>query len=173
MTEHMPQCLCYQIIENAQDAIIFADNGGVIRVWNSGAESIFGYSSEEALGTSLDLIIPEKHRKRHWDGYNKVMKTGISSYSQKLLAVPSLRKNGERISVEFSIVIVRDPENGQLGAAAILRDVTVRWQEEKAMKILFVNLKNKFEELFQLLDDAVKCVWTTVSGPISRINQKY
>jgi len=169
----MPQCLCYQILENTQDAIIFADNRGIIKIWNSGAESIFGYSSEEALGTSLDLIIPEKHRKRHWEGYNKVMKTGISSYTQKLLAVPSLRKDGERISVEFSIVIVRDPENGQLGAAAILRDVTARWQEERALKRLSINLKNKVEELFQLLDDAVKCVWTKVSGPIFWINQKY
>lgn len=171
MTEHKPQCLCYQIIENAQDAIIFADNCGVIRIWNSGAESIFGYSSEEALGTSLDLIIPEKHRKRHWDGYKEVMKTGISSYSQKLLAVPSFRKDGERISVEFSIVIVRNPENEQLGAAAILRDVTVRWQQDRAMKILFTKLKIKTEDLYQLLDDAVKYVWTKISGPILRINQ--
>ena len=160
MTKHVSQCLCHQIVENAQDGIIFADGGGVIQLWNSGAQSIFGYSSEEALGETLDLIIPDKHRKQHWEGYRKVMKTGISSYSRKLLAVPSLRKDGERISVEFSIVIVRDPESEQLGAAAIIRDVTVRWQEERAMKRLFTNLKNKIEELFQLVDDSVNYVWT-------------
>ena len=91
MAKHVSQCLCHQIVENAQDGIIYADSSGVIQVWNSGAQSIFGYSSEEALGETLDLIIQDKHRKQHWEGYRKVMKTGISSYSQKLLAVPSLR----------------------------------------------------------------------------------
>ena len=172
MAKHVSQCLCHQIVENAQDGIIFADSSGVIQVWNSGAQSIFGYSSEEALGETLDLIIPDKHRKQHWEGYRKVMKTGISSYSQKLLAVPSLRKDGERISVEFSIVIVRDPESKHLGAAAIIRDVTLRWQEQRAVKKQFTMLKTKVEELLKSIDDTVKYLWTKVSGSINQTNEQ-
>ncbi|MEQ9618384.1 MAG: PAS domain S-box protein [Deltaproteobacteria bacterium] len=152
MAKHIWQCLCHQIIENTQDAVIFADSDGIIRMWNSGAESIFGYSSDEALGETLDLIIPEKHRKRHLEGYKNVMNSGISSYDKRLLAVPSLRKDGERISVEFSIVILRDPETERFGAAAIIRDVTLRWQEERALKQHFSLLMSKARELADLVN---------------------
>ena len=86
-----------QIVDFAQDAILFADRDGNIRVWNSGAETIFGYTSEEAIGKSLDLIVPEKLRERHWEGYQRVMETGQSRYGSELLKVPPARKDGKRI----------------------------------------------------------------------------
>lgn len=126
--------LYQQIVNNAPEAIIFADRDGVIRLWNSGAESMFGYSAEEVVGQNLDLIIPERQRGRHWEGYHKVMATGVTRYGKELLAVPAVRKDGTRISLEFSIVLLRD-ETGQLmGVAALMRDVTARWQRERTSK---------------------------------------
>lgn len=123
-----------QIIENSQDAILFADRDGIIELWNSGAEAIFGYTKEEAQRKSLDLIVPEKLRQRHWEGYHTVMKTGKSRYGKELLKVPAIRKDGTSISVEFTIMLVRNHRNEIMGTAAIIRDVTERWKQEKALK---------------------------------------
>lgn len=123
-----------QIVDFAQDAILFADREGNIRVWNSGAETIFGYTSEEAIGKSLDIIIPDKLRERHWEGYYKVMETGETRYGSELLKVPAAHKDGKRISVEFTIILVRDHQNEVIGSAAIIRDVTENWQHEKELK---------------------------------------
>ncbi|MCK8604287.1 PAS domain-containing protein [Desulfoferrobacter suflitae] len=126
--------LCQQIVDGAMDAVIFADREGVIRLWNSGAEKMFGYSSSEALGQSLDIIIPERLRDRHWSGYRQVMASGVTRYGEQLLAVPAVRKDGTRISIEFTIVLVRDEKGEPIGSAAVIRDVTVRWQKEKELK---------------------------------------
>lgn len=123
-----------QIVEHAQDAIIFADRDGVIRFWNEGAEVVFGYTAEEAIGRTLDIIIPERLRGRHWEGYRKVMATGVTRYGREFLAVPGIRKDGTRVSLEFTIVLLRDETGALLGPAAILRDVTARWQQEKALR---------------------------------------
>lgn len=122
------------IVTASNDAIMFADREGIIRLWNSGAERMFGFSAEEALGQSLDLIIPENLRGRHWDGYHLVMQSGSSRYSTDLLSAPALHKNGSRISTEFSMVMVKDKEGKMLGVAAIIRDVSARWQREKELK---------------------------------------
>ena len=122
------------ILENAPDAILFADREGLIRIWNAGAVALFGFSEAEALGQSLDLIIPQKLRARHWEGYHRVMGGGETHYGSKLLAVPALRRDGSQLSSEFSIVMLRDGSGQVLGVAAILRDVTERWQQEKALK---------------------------------------
>jgi len=123
-----------QIIENSQDAILFADRDGIVCLWNSGAEAIFGYKADEIQGKNLDLIIPEKLRQRHWEGYQKVMKTGKTRYGKELLKVPALRKDGRTISVEFTILLVRNCQNEIIGTAAIIRDVTERWEHEKELK---------------------------------------
>ena len=130
-----------QIVEHAQDAIIFADRDGVIRFWNEGAEVIFGYTAEEAVGRTLDIIIPERLRSRHWEGYRKVMATGVTRYGREFLAVPGTRKDGTRVSLEFTIVLLRDEAGALLGPAAILRDVTARWQEVKALRERLVALE--------------------------------
>jgi PAS domain S-box-containing protein len=113
---------------------MFADREGIIRLWNQGAERMLGYSPEEALGQSLDLIIPENLRDRHWDGYYRVMESGESRYSSELLSAPALRKDGTRISTEFSMVVVKNDDGSALGVASIIRDVTSRWQREKELK---------------------------------------
>ena len=97
-----------QIVDQAQDAMIFADRDGVMRLWNVGAEAIFGDRAEEAVGRTLDLIIPAHLRARHGAGYRQVMATGVTRYGREVLAVPALRKDGTRISVEFTIILVRD-----------------------------------------------------------------
>jgi PAS domain S-box-containing protein len=119
------------IVEEMPEAVIFADRQGVVRLWNRGAETMFGYSAAEATGQSLDLIIPERFRARHWDGYRHVMATGVTSYGQRLLAVPAMRKDGQRISIEFSIALLKDERGGVTGALAVVRDVTARWQAER------------------------------------------
>jgi PAS domain S-box-containing protein len=123
------------LLATASDAIIATDRGGLVTFWNPGAERIFGFSSAEAVGQSLDLIIPENLRNRHWDGYHRAMETGESRYGHgDLLSVPGLTKDGRRISVEFTIVMLRDAHNRPAGTAAILRDVTKRFEETRKLK---------------------------------------
>lgn len=126
--------LCQRIVEDASDAVIYADRDGVIRLWNAGAQAVFGYQPEEALGQTLDLIIPERLRERHWEGFHGAMATGTTRSGRDLLAVPAVGKDGGRISVEFSIVMLRDAAGEPLGVAAILRDVTKRWQEQRQLR---------------------------------------
>lgn len=139
---HKQEWLCQQIVDNCKDAIIFADRDGIIRLWNSGAEAMFGYSTEEALGQSLDLIIPERLRERHWKGYSRTMTDGITRYDRQVLAVPAIRKDGSRISIEFTIVLLRDERGDLLGPAAIIREVTARWERDKAMKERLATLED-------------------------------
>src|SRR5262249_963031 len=134
MQSYSHEWLCRQIVEGTQEAIIFADRDGTIRLWNAGAEAMFGYSTAEAMGQSLDLIVPERQRERHWEGYHKVMATGVTRYGKELLAVPAVRKDGTRISLEFTIVLVGDEAGVPMGTAALIRDVTARWQQERAVK---------------------------------------
>jgi PAS domain S-box-containing protein len=143
MTISVYEQLCQQIVNDAPEAIIFADRDGIIRLWNNGAEAMFGYSAQEALGQNLDLIIPERQRGRHWEGYHKVMATGVTRYGKELLAVPAVRKDGTRISLEFSIVLLRDEAGQPLGVAAIMRDVTTRWQQDRALKERLTALEAK------------------------------
>lgn len=126
--------LCRRIVETAPDAIIFADRDGIIRLWNTGASVVIGYGADGAVGRSLDLIIPERLRARHWEGYHRVMATGETRYGRELLSVPAVRKDGTRISVEFSIAQLRDEYGRPIGIAAILRDVTARWERDRALR---------------------------------------
>ena len=123
------------LAHGVSDAIVYADAEGLIRFWNAGAERTFGFSETEARGQSLDIIIPESLRKRHWDGYAETMRTGKSRYGDgETLAVPALRKDGTRISIEFTIMAFRDEAGRMVGIAAILRDVTKRFEEIKALR---------------------------------------
>jgi PAS domain S-box-containing protein len=127
--------LARALLGTSSDAIIAADKDGVVRFWNPGAERIFGYTSEDAVGQSLDIIIPERLQKRHWDGYQQVMEGGESRYGHgDILAVPGIRKDGAGISVEFTIVPLTDEAGRLNGVAAIMRDVTKRFEEVRALK---------------------------------------
>lgn len=121
------------LVANADDAVMVADMSGAIRYWNSAAEAMFGHSGQEVIGASLDVIIPEKLRQRHWDGYRQVMATGETQYAGRMLAVPALRTDGTRISVEFTVTLLRDPGGSIQGIGAILRDVTDRWEQQRAL----------------------------------------
>jgi PAS domain S-box-containing protein len=134
MVEHNHEWLTDQIVNNAGDAIIFADTEGVVRLWNAAAERIFGFRADEMVGKSMDPIIAENLRDRHWEGYQQTMETGRTQYSRNLLAVPALRKDGARISIEFTIALIRDADGKLLGPAAILRDVTARWNQDKELR---------------------------------------
>ena len=126
--------LLLQLLQDSPDAILIADRDGAIRFWNSGAERMFGHTATEALGQSLDLIIPENLRARHWQGYFRVMETGQTKYLTERLTSPGVRKDGSRLSLEFSMVLLRDEQGGIEGCATIMRDVTARWQKEKELK---------------------------------------
>lgn len=129
-----PDWIYRKLVDDSPVAILFADREGKIRLWNSGAEAMFGFRAEEALGQSMDLIVPERQRARHWEGWDRVMATGVTRYGHDVLAVPALRKDGSRISIEFNILLLRSPTGEILGAAAFLQDVTARWQQQKEMK---------------------------------------
>jgi PAS domain S-box-containing protein len=126
---------CRILIHEMPDAVIYADGEGVIRFWNAGAERIFGFGAAEAIGSSLDIIIPESLRARHWTGFGETMRTGNSRYGAgDILAVPALRKDGTRISIEFTVLPLRDEAGRMLGVAAVLRDVTRRFEETRALR---------------------------------------
>jgi PAS domain S-box-containing protein len=130
-----PTQLAAALLESMSDAIIASDSDGKITFWNPGAERIFAFSRSEAIGQSLDLIIPERLRARHWAGYSEVMRTGESRYGHgDLLSVPALRKDGTRLSIEFTIVPLKDESGAMSGMAAILRDVTARFEEMRALR---------------------------------------
>jgi PAS domain S-box-containing protein len=135
--------LCRAIVEGAGDAILFADRDGRIRYWNAGAAAMFGWSAVEALGNSMDLIIPERQRARHWHGWDQVMKTGHTRYGKDILAVPGSRKDGSPLSIEFTIQLVRDDAGAILGASAIIRDVTERWTRDRETRKRLADLEQK------------------------------
>lgn len=138
-----PEKLSQQIIEQSPEAILYVDQDGVIRYWNRGAERIFGFSAEQAVGQSLDIIIPVKLRERHWDGYFKVMASGRSSYGSELLAVPALHRDGQVLSVEFSIVMIKNEQGEVSGIASLMRDVSARHQREKQLRQRIAELESR------------------------------
>ncbi len=130
-----PRALAAAVLATSSDAIVAADKDGIIFFWNPGAERIFGHASAAAIGRSLDIVIPERLRKRHWDGYRRVMTSGESRYGNgDILAVPAIKKDGTGISVEFTIVPLRDEAGALTGLAAIMRDVTKRFEEMRTLK---------------------------------------
>jgi PAS domain S-box-containing protein len=135
MAMSIADALARAVLSTKSDALIAADKKGVIQFWNPGATRIFGFSEAEALGQSLDIIIPERLRQRHWDGYDRTMQIGKSRYGESdLLAVPAVRKDGTALSIEFTIMMLRDASGEIIGIAALLRDITKRFEELRALK---------------------------------------
>ena len=123
-----------QLLQAAGDAIVAADASGSIVFWNPAAERIFGYGAPEALGRSLDLIIPERLRDRHWQGYREVMKTGRTRYGADVLRVPAVHKDGRSLSIAFTVALLPAPATQDFVIAAIIRDETARWTEERVLR---------------------------------------
>ena len=116
------------------EAVIFADRAGVIRYWGSGAEAVFGHSAAEALGNSLDLIIPERFRPAHWQAYERAIESGQTKYDGRVLTTRSMRKDGSRLFVDLSFTMVKDAHEAVLGALATGRDCTARYLAERQQR---------------------------------------
>jgi PAS domain S-box-containing protein len=125
----------HALLRQLPDAIIYADREGLVRFWNAGAERIFGFTAVEALGQSLDIIIPERLRERHWQGYRHMMETGQSAHgAEEVLSVPALTKSGETRSIQFTLAPVLDAAGQVEGIAAVLRDATDTFAELKRLR---------------------------------------
>jgi PAS domain S-box-containing protein len=123
------------LVNTMPDAVVYADRNGTVRFWNRGAENMFGHAAAEAIGQSLDVIIPEGLRARHWTGYQETMRSGKTRYGDgQTLSVPAVRKDGARISVAFTIVPFFDDAGAMDGIAAIMRDVTAQFEETRALR---------------------------------------
>ena len=126
---------CQELVAAVSDAIIVADAGGAIVLWNPGAERIFGHTEAEALGKSLDLITPERLRQRHWDGYNKSMETGTTRYGAgDMLRVPAVHKDGRALSIAFTVAMLFDAQHKVSGVIAVIRDETTRFNDDRALR---------------------------------------
>ncbi|RQR35639.1 PAS domain S-box protein [Burkholderia sp. Bp9143] len=131
----------YQQLVNAiGDAVVISDRSGAITMWNPAAERMFGFTPEEALGNSLDLIIPERLRGRHWEGYEKTMATGQTRYGNDVLRVPAVHKDGRALSIAFTVALLYSDEHELTGIVAVIRDESARFLEDR-------NLRKRIAEL--------------------------
>jgi PAS domain S-box-containing protein len=131
----------HQLVDALGDGVIVCDAAGLIIEWNPAATRIFGFSQEEAIGHSLDLIIPERQRQRHWDGYHKTMATGETRYGSDVLRVPALHKEGKPLSIAFTVAMLYTPEHKVSAIVAVVRDETVRWAEERSLRTKLAQLE--------------------------------
>jgi PAS domain S-box-containing protein len=123
------------LVRELADAVIIADAEGTITFWNDAATSLFGWSAAEAVGRTLDLIVPERLRERHWAGYRRTMQTGEMRSRDGLLEVPALHRDDRPLSIAFTVTLLRSPTSSRpIGIAAVLRDDTERWQERRRLR---------------------------------------
>lgn len=134
------EAISHDMLRCMPEALIFSDLEGIIRIWNPGSENVFGFTAAEAIGQSLDLIIPERMRKAHWEGFNKAIARGATLPGRTSMITRSLHKSGEQIYVDMSFAIVKNQAGDMLGSMAIARDATKRFTEEK-------NLRKQLAEL--------------------------
>lgn len=132
-----------QLVNAVGDAIVVCDASGAITFWNPAAERLFGFAEQEALGRSLDLIIPERQRQRHWDGYNKTMQTGKTRYGNDVLRVPALHKDGRTLSIAFTVAMLFSADKTVTAIIAIIRDETARFSEERSLRKRLAELEGK------------------------------
>jgi PAS domain S-box-containing protein len=123
------------LLRELADAVIVADADGAITFWNDAATRLFGWPADEAVGQTLDLIVPERLRERHWAGYHQTMGTGTTKYAGRLLEVPALHRDGRTLSIAFTVTLLQSPGADQPHAiAAVVRDDTERFQERRALR---------------------------------------
>lgn len=129
------------LVRQLADAVVVADSDGVIMFWNNAATRIFGWSATEAVGRSLDLIIPERFRERHWAGYRNTMATGHTSYGDRLLEVPALHRDGHTVSIAFTVTLLFAGGTAPRAIAAVVRDDTARWHERRRLRAELAHLR--------------------------------
>jgi PAS domain S-box-containing protein len=125
---------CKALVESIGDAVIASDPSGAINLWNPSATRMFGYTEAEALGKSLDIIIPQRQQQRHWDGYNKTMETGITKYGNDVLRVPAVHKDGHTLSIAFTVAMLHSADGKISAIVAVVRDESARFAEDRALK---------------------------------------
>ena len=135
------------LLANTDHAVIVADPDGAITFWNPASKAMFGHQEAAVLGEKLDVIIPDKLRPPHWEGYAKVMATGETQYSGRTLAVPALHADGTRISIEFTVTLLQDAEGKVTGIGAFIRDVTERWEQQREQRRRLIELEREVAEL--------------------------
>lgn len=123
-----------QLVQAVGDAIVASDAGGAIVLWNPAAQRMFGFTESEALGQSLDIIIPQRQQQRHWDGYHQTMATGKTRYGNDVLRVPAVHKDGHALSIAFTVALLHTPDGKVSAIVAVIRDETSRFAEERALK---------------------------------------
>ena len=123
------------------DAVMVCDAQGAITLWNPACERMFGYTEADVLGQSMDLIIPERLRKRHWEGYDKTMASGITKYGHDVLRVPAVNKQGASLSIAFSVALLHDADGKVSAIAAVIRDETSRFNDDRALKKRLADLE--------------------------------
>ncbi len=144
ITASLPDNLADRILDCSPDAILACDNAGTVRYWNRAAERVFGFRAAETVGASMDLIIPERLRVRHWAGWESAMKSGATRYGEgQLLAVPALHRDGRQISIEFSIQLLKGADGAVEWVVAFIRDVTERYNRERALRNELAALSTK------------------------------
>jgi len=132
-----------QLVEAVGDAVMVADASGAITLWNPASERMFGYTEAEALGKSLDIIIPQRQQQRHWDGYHKTMETGKTRYGNDVLRVPAVHKDGHTLSIAFTVALLMTPDNKVAGIAAVVRDESDRFAAERELRKRLMELESR------------------------------
>jgi PAS domain S-box-containing protein len=132
-----------QVVEALGDAVVICDRDGVIRFWNAAAERLFGFTLAEALGSSLDLIIPDRLRERHWAGFTRTMATGQTRYQHDVLRVPAMHKDGRTLSIAFTVGLLLGAQRTLTGLVAVIRDETKRFAEERDLRKRLAELEGK------------------------------
>jgi PAS domain S-box-containing protein len=134
------------LLEALNDAVVACDEKGAIVVWNAAAERIFGFSKAEALGQTLDIIIPERLRARHWEGYEKTMATGHTKYAHDTLRVPAIGKGGRALSIAFTVAMLFKEDGKPATVLSAIRDETKRYADERALKTRVAELEAAVRE---------------------------
>ena len=132
-----------QLVAAIGDAVMAADAAGKIVLWNPACERMFGHTEAEALGQSLDIIIPQRQQQRHWDGYDKTMQTGQTKYGNDMLKVPAVHKDGHTMSIAFTVALLKTPDDNVSSIIAVIRDESKRFAEERAQNKRLAELESQ------------------------------
>jgi PAS domain S-box-containing protein len=138
-----PEIDYQQLVQAMGDAVIASDPAGVIHLWNPAAERMFGHSRSEALGKTLDIIIPQRQQQRHWAGYNKTMETGKTKYGNDVLRVPAVHKDGHTLSIAFTVALLHGPDGKVSSIVAVVRDESSRFAEERTLRKRLMELESQ------------------------------
>ena len=122
------------LVDGVGDGVMASDAKGLITLWNPACTRLFGFTEAEALGKSLDLIIPQRQQKPHWEGYDKTMATGITKYGNDVLRVPAVHKDGHTLSIAFTVSMLHNPDGSVSAIVAVIRDESVKFAQERALK---------------------------------------